>query len=159
MKAKLCGANYKARVASVRMLSFPLRQTPVQTVYRTDCFSIIVFKNGNARIMGARCTITQSMIDNISLPFKLELGPLQSCTWTVDLEMGYINLLRLHNLLGSRKAMYEPELFPALRLTCYRPLCINIFCSGKCTILGYKSTEKLDQTLLEEIKSLCSLVQ
>ena len=34
--------------------------------------------------------------------------------------------------------IYEPELFPALRLTTFDPLCVNVFMSGKCVILGLK---------------------
>ena len=34
--------------------------------------------------------------------------------------------------------IFEPELFPALRLTAFNPICLNIFSSGKCTILGLR---------------------
>ena len=37
------------------------------------------------------------------------------------------------------KCCYEPELFPALRVTKYDPLCVNVFPSGKIVILGIKT--------------------
>ena len=39
---------------------------------------------------------------------------------------------------NSISYLFEPELFPALRLTSFDPLCINIFASGKCMILGLR---------------------
>ena len=36
---------------------------------------------------------------------------------------------------------YEPELFPALRLTEFNPLCVNVFHMGKIVILGIKTLD------------------
>lgn len=151
MITKLCAINYKGRViSSIDMLSFR-QQTPVQATYCVPhMFKVIIFKNKTCRIMGAKKPLTQAIINRCKLPFRIKLDRLQSCTFTVDFQIGRINLAQLHMSLGSRKACYEAEIFPALRLTCFNPMCINIFHSGKCVIMGYKSTQ-LDQEFLNQV--------
>ena len=151
MQIKLCSINYRGRVVVSSSTELQFRkETPIQATYRTSEFTIVVFKNHKCRIMGAKKPITQSQLNK--LPFKIMLDCLQSCAFTINFG-SIINLHNLHNALGSQKALYEPEIFPALRLIAFKPLCINIFSSGKCVILGYKST-KLEDKLVQQIHSL-----
>ena len=45
----------------------------------------------------------------------------------------------LYKLAKVTKCWFEPELFPALRLTKYDPVCVNVFSTGKIVILGLKN--------------------
>lgn len=147
MQIKLCTINYRGRVTTSSSVLHFRRQTPIQATYRTPIFTIVVFQNGKCRIMGSKKPITQSQLQQ--LPFKIKLEHLQSCTFTIDFE-STINLHNLHNALGSRMALFEPEIFPALRLLAFNPMCVNVFSSGKTVIMGYKST-KLDNKFVNQI--------
>ena len=48
-----------------------------------------------------------------------------------------LNLHKLSVMLDC-DAMYEPELFPALRFLKFNPMCVNIFSTGKVIILGIR---------------------
>ena len=152
MQVNLCTINYRGCVISSSFTDSLVfrRETLIQATYRTPSFTIVVFRNNKCRIMGAKEPITQSHLTH--LPFEIKLDCLQSCTFTIDFGTT-INLHNLHNALGSRKALYEPELFPALRLLCFNPICVNIFSPGKCVILGYKST-KLDSKFASQIYAM-----
>lgn len=130
--------NYKGLVVSstLDMLTFR-KTTPIQATFRTHQFTVIVFKNKVCRLMGVKKPLTQCDVDQANLPFKIKLGALQSSTWTLDFGLE-LNLSVLQKRIGG---IYEPELFPALRLTRFNPMCINIFHSGKCVITGYKSDQ------------------
>lgn len=52
------------------------------------------------------------------------------------------------------KCSYEPELFPALRMTEFNPMCVNVFSSGKIVIMGLKTISYCD-FVNDVINSLC----
>jgi len=92
-----------------------------------------------------------------SLPLKITNIKIQSLT--VSKNFGRtINLYELSVKL-NHDAMYEPELFPALRLLKFNPLCVNIFSSGKIIILGIKSFDydaivsNIMKTILDNINN------
>ena len=49
--------------------------------------------------------------------------------------------MNLYKMSMRIKCCYEPELFPAMRLIEYNPLCVNLFPSGKIVILGIKTMD------------------
>jgi TATA-box binding protein (TBP) (component of TFIID and TFIIIB) len=94
---------------------------------------LVLFPNGKCRLMGLKHPIN----DKIHIPFKLFDLQIQSITVTHN--VGYqINLLKLARYMPYRDRVYEPELFPALRLTRFNPICVNVFSNGKIVILGLK---------------------
>lgn len=144
--------NYKAKMReeSLNLLKFR-QKMPIQARHSTDLFKLVAFKNGQCRLMGVKKPLTQQMIDSYGL--NIQLGPLQSCTVTIDFRRGSINLIQLRNRLGCANALFEAELFPALRLLIFNPLSVNIFASGKCVIMGYKSVE-FDMNLAYRIEEI-----
>ena len=141
MIISIANINYRAHLMEPIDPSLFRRVPPAMaiiSVQQLHC-KIIVFKSGKCRIMGLKKPITQQCIDR-QFPIKLKLGPVLSCTRTIDFQMCAINLPRLANLLGTKRAVYEVEIFPALRLTEFAPLCVNVFHTGKCVITGLKST-------------------
>ena len=71
-------------------------------------------------------------------PLEIVNLHLQSATVVHSLTRGTINLLHLAYALPRSERLFEPELFPALRLLAFRPLCVNVFASGKVVILGLR---------------------
>ena len=77
---------------------------------------------------------------------------------TVDLGEK-VNLYKVAKVL-KRLAMFEPEIFPALRYLKYNPLCVNIFSSGKVVILGVKQIKShaLLSEIVSDIKSVLATI-
>jgi len=79
--------------------------------------------------------------------------PIQLQSLTVAVNLGcVVNLNRLRDACGEN-VMYEPELFPSLRLCKYKPMCVNVFNSGKIIICGLKHEECISD-LVFDIQSL-----
>jgi TATA-box binding protein (TBP) (component of TFIID and TFIIIB) len=83
--------------------------------------------------MGCKSPV-QSVID---YPIPFAITNIVSITSVMNMQRK-IDIRKMFNEMGSRKCMYEPELFPALRLKIFNPLCVNVFASGKIVILGLK---------------------
>jgi len=107
---------------------------PKQYVEKCKNYTIIIFGNGKCRIMGCKKPILSS-----SLPYKITNLVIQSITLTENIGQS-VNLFEIALKL-KEKAMYEPELFPALRVIFFNPMCVNLFASGKIVIMGIKSLE------------------
>lgn len=132
----LCSINYHARLME-KVDHLPFRPHPPY-MHVHDCdgkFKIIIFRSGKCRIMGCREPLTNLN----SIPFKLQITRIMSVTATFTTPLP-VNLFKLGMYCYREKIkyMYEPELFPALRLATFNPLCVNVFASGKVMILGIR---------------------
>lgn len=130
--------NYKGFLAPGEVVKINFNEAmkpPVQHVEKTDCgATMIIFKSGKFRLMG----VTTCVLDFIDqLPFKIANFEMQSASVAINFGC-VINLRDLHKRLTSLKCLYEPELFPAARLLKYNPMCVNVFQSGKVTIVGVR---------------------
>ena len=96
---------------------------PKQYVEKCKNYTIIIFGNGKCRIMGCKKPILSS-----SLPYKITNLVIQSITLTENIGQS-VNLFEIALKL-KEKAMYEPELFPALRVIFFIPMCVNLFASS-----------------------------
>jgi len=114
---------------------------PKQYVHKYIDYTIVIFQTKKCRIMGCKKPLVYD-----SLPYKIDNIKLQSLTITSNVGQT-VNLYKISMKLGMQVS-YEPELFPALRLLKFNPLCVNLFSSGKIVILGIKSL-KYDYILLE----------
>ena len=123
---------------------------PKQYIHKCKDYTIIIFKSGKCRIMGCK---TELLIS--TLPFKINNIKIQSLTISESLGET-VNLYKLAVKL-DRDAMYEPELFPALRLLKFNPLCVNIFASGKIIILGIKTID-CDDIISNIIKTISDYI-
>lgn len=123
--------NYKAKVKPERVAHLPFRMQPPQMCsIQHEAGTIVIFRSGKCRIMGCNSF-------PVNLPFKIKVRRLQSATLVINYGTR-LKLSELHNRLTSRHSLYEPELFPALRLMDFNPLCVNVFSSGKIVILGLR---------------------
>ena len=128
----LANINYIGRVLEdVSHLRFRTK-APKMYVHKCDGgFTIIIFQNKKCRIMGCKSPITSLS----GLPFKIVIQRILSVTATMDMGCQ----VNLRELATHVPCIYEPELFCALRMTAYRPLCVNVFGTGKVVITGLKS--------------------
>jgi hypothetical protein len=145
--------NYKGRLASHEMEKFKFPQDkmtppPHQEIFNlNDGVKLLVFSTGKCRLMGLKKPIDKEMYSR--LPFVVNDLEIQSATVVTHVGCD-LNLINLSNRLPLRERVFEPEMFPALRLTKYNPMCVNVFASGKIVILGMK--ELTNQNILSEIR-------
>ena len=121
------------------------RRAPLQKIIKLDGGgTMIVFTNGKFRLMGLK----QPLNDLSRLPFNVL--NIQPQTFTVSDSMGVgLNLLRIARQLTSRHCQFEPELFPAVRLTDFKPICVNVFATGKIVLLGVRDFTKCNELVLQ----------
>ena len=132
----------------------PFRQNPPY-MYTHNCVDsnshgkckLLIFPSGKCRIMGCKkpLLLLHGEIDSSSSntldvsPFRVKNVCIMSATVTFTMDRP-LNLMKLGQFCyeNRHKYMYEPEIFPALRLAQFNPLCVNVFASGKCVILGIR---------------------
>lgn len=144
---RIVNVNYAGRVVNkndLQHLQFR-RKPPCMCVLKGKNCKTIVFRSGKCRVMGNNVNLEKD-----ELPIPIVIERMQSATATIDLGRAIV-LTNLYKALQNRgvQVQFEPELFPALRVTQYRPLCVNVFGSGKCVITGVK-----DLSVLENVRSL-----
>ena len=147
----LVNINYKCKMLeTIENLVFnPWK--PRQHIYKCSEYTIIVFPTGNCRIMGCKSPLQSKIIYE---PYKILIERIQSITVVGNINQS-INLYKLSQIL-NHKCMFEPEIFPALRIYNYNPLCVNVFSSGKILIFGIKSLNysKLVGDILSDISKM-----
>ena len=118
--------NYVAHsLESVEHL--PFRTTsPYMHVHKSQKYTMIIFKCGKCRLMGCKQPIRTKIVDDG--PVKVSISRIQSVSVTFDVGAP-LSLSQLGNFCHRESIRYLliPELFPALRLTQFNPLCVNIF--------------------------------
>ena len=130
----LCNINYRGFTQDcLKDLHFGTK--PCQCVLHFPEYTIIFFRNGKCRIMGCK-----QPIDPSTLPFNIINVTIQSITVTCD----YGEPININALKKTTSNHYEPEMFPSLRLTCFNPICVNVFSSGKILITGLRDLNYKD---------------
>jgi TATA-box binding protein (TBP) (component of TFIID and TFIIIB) len=155
----VCNANYKGdfgKQINLRQVNIPnskLYMKPYQLVVKDNKGTLVIFSNGKFRVMGCIDELEASFlafahVEKLYTDFPIIT--LQSYTLRGD--VGFpINLIKLsHNVA----CVYEPELFPALRLKEYKPMCVNIFNTGKVMVCGLRDPEEM-HTILQHLKEVC----
>ena len=127
----LSNINYKGYTTE-NLDSLQFTYKPKQCVLKYPNYTIIIFPNGKCRIMGCK-----NPLESKDLPMKIIVERIQSVTVTTSLEM----TINLQKLAEKTDCIYEPEIFPGLRLILFNPLCVNIFHSGKLVITGLKTLD------------------
>ena len=128
---KTVNINYKCS-ALEQYSHLPFRHgSPRMYIHKCDGFKIIVFSSGKCRIMGCKAPLASTDV----LPLGAVITGIFSVTVTFNLYM----LVNLHKLARSCNSSWEPELFPALRLLDFKPLCVNVFGTGNVVILGLRN--------------------
>lgn len=123
--------------------------------------TLLLFANGNFRLMGCKndddyealCVLYKftKLIDKGQLPCLI----LQSMTVKAKYPF-HINLYKLSDLIES---FLELELFPALTITKYKPVKVNVFATGNIIMCGIRDFD-FSKTILQELEPLlCKCTQ
>ena len=142
MNYKVVNTNYMGRVIEdINHLKF--RSHPTMAVIKCTKGTLIVFKNKKFRLMGVKEPLS-SLND---LPLKVQIDRIISKTIVAD----YGSVINLYKFPND---YFEPEIFPAMTLKEYLPLCTNIFSSGKIVITGVKTSDstRLIDNIIHYIK-------
>ena len=112
---------------------------PYMYVHKSEHYTLIIFKCGKCRLMGCKRPLTSKILDIEDIHVSISITRIQSVSVTFDVG-ARLSLNQLGNFCHHNRLqyLYEPELFPALRLSTFDPMCVNVFASGKCVILGLK---------------------
>lgn len=127
----LSNINYKGHTKE-NLDSLQFGYKPKQCVLKYSNYTIIIFPSGKCRIMGCK-----QPLERIELPFKINVDGIQSVTVTHNLNVK----INLQKLAAKTKCLYEPEIFPGLRLIQFNPLCVNVFHTGNIVITGLKTLD------------------
>ena len=135
-----------------------LTSSPVHVVVTFGDFKLLIFKSGKFRSMGrAQPSVVRQTLENVWINILgYEVIPtlfLQTMTAHAKLAE-QINLYQLAPLIQST---YDFELFPALRITKFNPLCVNVFASGHVTIMGLKDSLVVNNILTELDECIASI--
>jgi len=136
-----------------------------------ETMKLIIFLNRKCRLMGCKsfsqfkkkqkinliCNFTTK--ENLAVTDKccIKIKNIMSGSVTHKFAQS-VNLFKLANYLSSvsKKVLYEPELFQALRITHFNPLCVNVFSSGSCVILGVRKFSIINK-LINEIREFINI--
>jgi TATA-box binding protein (TBP) (component of TFIID and TFIIIB) len=132
---------------------------PSQLVIKDDKGTILLFGNGNMRIMGCIDELEATflaykytmMLDGDDCNFQ----PVYSQSMTV--RVAYNSKINLNKFVCESRILplqYEPELFPAVLLKKYKPISVNVFSSGKIIMCGVRNVEQVDDIMQDLILDL-----
>jgi TATA-box binding protein (TBP) (component of TFIID and TFIIIB) len=137
---KIVNTNFKSRLVGAITSSpsnhheiFSSSKCGRMQILKWKTFTIILFKSGKVRIMGRYNGAEE-------LPIAIETPPTLMSHSAVHSFGFSIHLFTLANYCYDNVVsfVYEPEIFPALRMSEFDPTCVNVFASGKVMLLGLK---------------------
>ena len=136
-----------------------LYNKPHQLVVKDHKGTILFFQSGKFRIMGCidelEATFLLYSYTILINDYEFPMVTLQSYTATSHLGFT-VNLEKLAASMVT--AIYEPELFPALRIREYNPASVNVFTTGKVIVCGLRDANKMND-IISELRALCKPFQ
>lgn len=133
---------------------------PFQLVVKDEKCTILFFASGKYRVMGFKSDDDweasiilykyTSTIDKDHIPLLM----LQSITMKANFDKS-IDLYKLSSLI---KLNLELELFPALTITKYKPVSVNVFATGSIILCGIKHVDFCNNILneIKEVLNVCA---
>ena len=138
-----------------RIPNSKLHTKPFQLVIRDLQGTLILFSNGKFRTMGC---IDELEAAFLAYTYLEKLKP-HNCfpsitlqSYTLKCELGF--RINLEKMVLTVPSVYEPQLFPALRLKEYKPVSVNIFTTGKVVVCGLKDPDEM-YGIISNLKKLC----
>jgi len=136
-----------------------LYKKPHQLVVKDPKGTILFFRSGKFRVMGC--------IDELDATFLVysytnlindgEFPPVTLQSYTSTSHLGF--RVSLEKMAATTDAfIYEPELFPALRIREYNPASVNVFTTGKVIVCGLRDADQMSDILIK-LRVLCKPFQ
>ena len=164
MEDLLVNANYKGKLEQVIDLGWMHTQVPHSVLHDKPSMLVIkdrgtgtmlLFGTGNFRVMGCKDHLEATLMANKYAAYMETFTDvtLQSCT--ASFKLGFpVSLEKLHSTYDN--IMYEPELFPAMRLSVFNPLCVNVFHTGAVVICGLRAQAADLDAIIQNVINMCS---
>ena len=155
----VCNSNYKGesgKSIDLRKLHSALPTSklcikPLQLVIKDLRGTLILFSNGKFRVMGCIDEFEASFLAFAYLPSD-SFPSITLQSYTLKWELGFH--VNLRKMVRDVPCVYEPELFPALRLKQFNPVSVNIFNTGKVVVCGLRDPEEMHVMQLT-LRRLC----
>ena len=133
---------------------------PTQLSVEIDKVKIFLFCGGGVRVMGKGELLTADCLSNELMAyghmlsvlghFTEEIPALELQTMTVTAQVENWQKADFTRFVQecALKTYHDFEIFSALRITEFNPICVNLFSSGKVVMCGVKSIEKAEEIQL-----------
>lgn len=160
-------ANYKGSMKhginlstlAKKIPSSVLHRKPYQLVVKEPRGTLVFFGSGKFRVMGC--------IDELEAAFLLysytplirddEFPSLTLQSYTSTSNLGFrVNLEKMR--AATDTVIYEPELFPTLRVREFNPASVNVFTTGKVIVCGLRDASRMND-ILSRLRELCKPFQ
>lgn len=130
---------------------------PRQLVVKDEKGTLILFGSGKFRTMGCIDYLEASSLAckylemAVAIPFlSFPFITLQS--YSLRSQLGF--RINLNKMADNVSCVYEPELFPALRLKEYKPTSVNVFTTGNVIVFGLKHLHDVND-MMKHLRIQC----
>ena len=118
------------------------QKQPEQLVIKfNDGSTMLIFKSGKFRIMGGKIDELTAHCNIISVTCKHHNNIPEIILQTMTVVYAYSYSIKLAKLSTLIKCYFNMECFPAVQITKFKPIHVNVFASGKVIICGIKDIE------------------
>ena len=116
---------------------------PNMVVLKDTESTIMIFSSGKFRIMGLVDELDATCkVYGVFAKLGFEFPNITLQTMTVKLKLNPVNLYAVSDKIKSK---LDLEIFPALMITKYKPVSVNLFASGAVVICGVKSFDIVNE--------------
>src|SRR5271154_4090964 len=146
----VCNANYRADLKhSVNLCKLQkkipnstLHVKPRQLVVKDSTGTVLFFASGKIRVMGCVDELEATLLAYTYTTLICEFPQITLQSYTSNSHLGFrVSLCKI--AAAMKGVMYEPELFPALRIREYNPVSVNVFTTGKVIACGLRDPEQI----------------
>ena len=132
-----------------------LHRKPHQLVVKDPKGTILFFQSGKFRVMGC--------VDELEATFLVykytkfinddEFPPVTLQSYSSTSHLGFKVILE-NMAASSNSFLYEPELFPALRIREFNPASVNLFSTCKIIACGLRDADQMSD-ILSKLRMIC----
>src|SRR3984957_3085870 len=150
----VCNANYRGHFKKpINLREFhklipnsKVHTKPFQLVIKDLKGTLILFSNGKFRTMGCideleASILAWSYLEKLTTTHFHAFPYITLQSYTLKCHIGF--RVNLEKLRLAVPCIYEPELFPALRLNKYKPTSVNVVTTAKVMICGVKNSNEI----------------
>src|SRR3981189_289507 len=143
-------------VANIKKVQYHQKQPEQLVIKFDDGCTMLIFKSGKFRIMGGKIDELTAHCNIISVTCKHHNNIPEIILQTMTLVYSYSHPIKLAKLSTLIKCYFNTECFPAVQITKFKPIHVNVFASGKVIICGIKDVEDA-KNIKNELDSLVNI--